>query len=67
MYGLIAKLTVVPGRREEMIGILRESASVLRGCLSYVIAKTVETKMQSGSQKSGKASLTTTPLCRCPL
>jgi quinol monooxygenase YgiN len=39
MYGLIAKLTVIPGRRDEMIGILRESASALPGCLSYVIAK----------------------------
>jgi quinol monooxygenase YgiN len=39
MYGLIAKLKVVPGRREEMIGILKESAANMTGCLSYVVAK----------------------------
>ena len=39
MYGLIVKLTVVPGRREEMIEILKESAADMPGCLSYVIAK----------------------------
>jgi len=39
MYGLIVKLTVVPGRREEMIGILKDSARNMPGCLSYVVAK----------------------------
>lgn len=39
MYGLIVKLTVVPGRREEMIGILTESAVNMPGCFSYVVAK----------------------------
>ncbi len=39
MYGLIVKLTVVPGRREEMIGILKESAADMPGCFSYVVAK----------------------------
>jgi quinol monooxygenase YgiN len=39
MYGLIAKLTVAPGRREEMIGILKESAADMPGCFSYVVAK----------------------------
>ena len=39
MYGLIVKLTVVPGRRDEMIGILKESAANMPGCLSYVVAK----------------------------
>ena len=38
MYGLIVKLTVVPGRREEMIGILKESAVNMPGCFSYVVA-----------------------------
>ncbi len=37
--GLIAKLTVVPGRREEMVGILKESAADMPGCFSYVVAK----------------------------
>lgn len=39
MYGLIVKLTVVPGRRDEMIGILKESATDMPGCFSYVVAK----------------------------
>ena len=39
MYGLIAKLTIVPGKREEMIRILRESAADMPGCLSYITAK----------------------------
>jgi quinol monooxygenase YgiN len=39
MYGLIAKLTVAPGRRDEMIGILEESAADMPGCFSYVVAK----------------------------
>jgi quinol monooxygenase YgiN len=39
MWGLIAKLTVVPGRRDEMIGLLKESATDMPGCLSYVVAK----------------------------
>jgi quinol monooxygenase YgiN len=39
MYGLIVKLTVIPGRRDEMIGILKESAADMPGCFSYVVAK----------------------------
>ena len=39
MYGLITKLTVVPGKRDEMIGILKDSAAEMPGCLSYVVAK----------------------------
>jgi quinol monooxygenase YgiN len=39
MHGLIAKLTAVPGKREELIRILRESAADMPGCLSYVVAK----------------------------
>jgi quinol monooxygenase YgiN len=39
MYGLIVKLTVLPGRQEEMIGILKESAANMPGCFSYVVAK----------------------------
>jgi quinol monooxygenase YgiN len=39
MWGLIAKLTVLPGKRDEMIEILRESAGNMPGCLSYVVAK----------------------------
>ena len=39
MYGLIVKLMVVPGAREKMIGILRQSAADMPGCLSYVVAE----------------------------
>jgi quinol monooxygenase YgiN len=39
MYGLIVKLTLAPGKREEMIRILKESAANMPGCLSYVVAK----------------------------
>jgi quinol monooxygenase YgiN len=39
MWGLITKLTVVPGMREEMIGILEEGAANMPGCFSHVVAK----------------------------
>jgi quinol monooxygenase YgiN len=39
MWGLIAKVTLLPGKRDEMIGILKESAADMPGCLSYVVAK----------------------------
>lgn len=39
MYGLIVKMTIVPGKRDEMIRVLRESAADMPGCLSYVVAK----------------------------
>jgi len=39
MYGLIVKLTTVPGKRGEMIALLKESAAGMPGCLSYVVAK----------------------------
>jgi quinol monooxygenase YgiN len=39
MYGLIAKLTSAPGKRADLIRILRESANNMPGCLSYVVAK----------------------------
>jgi quinol monooxygenase YgiN len=39
MYGLIVKLTMVPGKRDEMITLLKESAMQTRGCVSYVVAK----------------------------
>jgi quinol monooxygenase YgiN len=39
MYGLIAKLMAVPGKRADLIAILKESASGMPGCLSYVVAK----------------------------
>jgi quinol monooxygenase YgiN len=40
MYGLMGKMTTVPGKRDEFISILLESAtSGMPGCLSYIIAK----------------------------
>ena len=39
MWGMIAKITVLPGRRDEMTRILKESAADMQGCLSYVVAK----------------------------
>jgi quinol monooxygenase YgiN len=39
MWGLIAKLAVLPGRRDEMIGILKVGAADMPGCLSYIVAK----------------------------
>jgi quinol monooxygenase YgiN len=38
MYGLIVKLTTFPGKREEMIVILKGSAAAMPGCQSYVVA-----------------------------
>jgi quinol monooxygenase YgiN len=37
MYGLIVKITAVPGKRADLIKIIKESA--MPGCLSYVAAK----------------------------
>ena len=39
MYGLIAKVTVVSGRRGELAEILADCSGQMPGCLSYVIAE----------------------------
>src|SRR5262249_5508413 len=39
MYGLIGKITVIPGQREALIAILLERAADMPGCLSYVAAQ----------------------------
>jgi len=39
MYGLIVKLTTVAGARDQVIDILRGSATSMPGCASYVVAK----------------------------
>lgn len=39
MWGMIAKITTLPGKRDEMIGILRGSTVSMPGCMSYVIGK----------------------------
>jgi quinol monooxygenase YgiN len=39
MYGLLGKMTAVPGQREALIAILLEGVMEMPGCLSYVVAK----------------------------
>jgi len=39
MYGLIVKLMVAPGKGDQLVDILRQSAVAMPGCLSYVVAK----------------------------
>jgi quinol monooxygenase YgiN len=39
MYGLIVKMIIIPGKRDEMIRVLKESAADMPGCFSYVVAK----------------------------
>jgi quinol monooxygenase YgiN len=38
MYGLIAKVNVVPGQRDALAALLLEGSQAMPGCLSYVIA-----------------------------
>jgi len=39
MYGLIVKVTVAPGKCDQFIDILCQSAVGMPGCLSYVVGK----------------------------
>jgi quinol monooxygenase YgiN len=39
MYGLIASMTAVPGRRDDLISIVLTGVADMPGCLSYVVAK----------------------------
>ena len=39
MYGLIGKMTAVPGQRDALIAILLDGVGGMPGCLSYVVAK----------------------------
>jgi quinol monooxygenase YgiN len=38
MYGLIGKITAVPGQRDALADILLGGTSAMPGCLSYVVA-----------------------------
>ena len=38
MYGLIGKMTTVPGKRDEFAAILLGGTGTMPGCLSYVVA-----------------------------
>ena len=39
VYGLIVKMTVAPGQRDELVGILVQGTGVMPGCFCYVVAK----------------------------
>jgi quinol monooxygenase YgiN len=39
MYGLIGRMMVLPGKRDELISILIQGSADMPGCLSYVVAK----------------------------
>lgn len=38
MYGLIGKLRVVPGKRDELAPVLLSGTTAMPGCLSYIVA-----------------------------
>ena len=38
MYGLIGKMTAIPGQRDALTAILLESLGTMPGCLSYIVA-----------------------------
>ncbi len=42
MYGLIGKINATEGRRDELIEILLQGTRDMPGCLTYIIAKDVE-------------------------
>jgi quinol monooxygenase YgiN len=39
MYGLIVKLMLKPGKRDEMIEVLKSSSGAMPGCHSYLVMK----------------------------
>jgi quinol monooxygenase YgiN len=39
MYGLIGKMTCVPGQRDAFVAILLEGVGSMPGCRSYVVAR----------------------------
>jgi quinol monooxygenase YgiN len=38
MFGMIGKMTTVPGKRDELIAILLAGVGEMPGCLSYIVA-----------------------------
>ena len=38
MYGLIGKMTAIPGQRDALTAILLEGLGTMPGCLSYIVA-----------------------------
>lgn len=39
MYGLIGKMSAVPGQRDALISVLLQGIAEMPGCLSYVVAR----------------------------
>lgn len=39
MYGLIGKMTVAAGKRDEVIAAMLENVGAMPGCLSYIVAR----------------------------
>jgi quinol monooxygenase YgiN len=66
MWGLIAKITLLPGKRDEMIEILKESAAAMPGCLSYVVAKDAADENAIWVTEVWTACPATMRLYRCP-
>lgn len=64
MYGLIGKIEVVPGQREELAGILLDGIACMPGCRSYIVAEdpadpdALWVTEVWASQESHRASLT---------
>ena len=42
MYGLIGKMSAIPGQRDALIAILATGSASMPGCLSYVVARDQE-------------------------
>jgi quinol monooxygenase YgiN len=39
LYGMIGKITAVPGKRDALIALLTEGTSDMPGCLAYIVAE----------------------------
>jgi quinol monooxygenase YgiN len=37
-YGLIGQMLSAPGKRDELVGYLKEATGAMPGCLSYIVA-----------------------------
>jgi quinol monooxygenase YgiN len=42
MYGLIGRIEATPGGRDQLAAVLSDMASLMPGCLSYVVAEDLE-------------------------
>jgi quinol monooxygenase YgiN len=38
MYGLIGKMSAIPGKRDELAAVLLDGTGAMPGCLSYIVA-----------------------------